>query len=99
MEAYDKAIGPNDLKLVKQAIPKSKEFFAEGRYPKRHRLPTSCFWKNERAIYQNTGDGIEIVGFQCEENSNMMTDDHHRSPDLKGKIKVGYFSILSGKFL
>lgn len=67
MEAYDRAIGPADMHLIEQALPRARGTFADGRYPKRNRLPTSCYWKNERAIYKNWGDGLEVAGILLED--------------------------------
>ena len=69
LEAYDRSMGPKSENLVEKTVSMSKEFFAEGRYPKRHRVPTFCFWRNEKSIYKNTGDGIEIVGLLLDEDS------------------------------
>jgi hypothetical protein len=88
LEAYDRVIGPNDIHLVEKPIAKSKESFANGRYPRRHRITTHCFWKNERSIYMNTGDGIEIVGIMREEKSPEDEDNQPKRSKSKAQVKV-----------
>jgi len=68
IETFEKIMGPNELHLIEKKVDTRTEYFAEGRYPKRHRVPKLCFWKNERPIYTNRGQGLEIVGVLIDED-------------------------------
>ena len=80
--------------MVEQAVPMMKGSFADGRYPKRKRMPVFCFWKNERPIYRDMGNGREIVGLLVEENHPMPLNVFDNSMEIltqEPKPSVKYF--------
>jgi len=104
LENYDRIIGPNDLHLIEQAVPVIRGSFANGRYPKRHRMPTFCFWKNERPIYKDMGNGREMVGLLVEENHPMPLNAFDTSMEIltqepKPSVKFSNFTGLMNLFL
>ena len=77
LELYDRTIGGKYSHIIEKQIEIKHEYFGPNqRYPRRNRVQTMCFWRNEKPIYMNRGDGIEMVGLQ------FMDEELHRFKEL-----------------
>jgi len=67
VEKYEQTVGSRQLHLVNKPVPKKDgPFFADGRYPRRTRVPAHCFWKGEGPVYKNLGGGLEVVAVRVD---------------------------------
>ena len=65
LELYDRALGGKYSHIIEKQIDIKHEYFGPNqRYPRRSRVQTMCFWRNEKPIYMNRGEGIQMVGLQ-----------------------------------